>query len=87
MRADPNRPLDPADYAADPAYQLGSATDPPDRPESIRDHAARLLPPPTAETLKNHTRDWMFVQGRLGAGDSDEAALAALERHRMAVRR
>jgi hypothetical protein len=84
---DPQRPLDPESYADDPAYQLGSAVDPPDRPESIRDHAARLLPKPTAETLKTHTRDWMFVQGRLGAGDSDEAALAALEAHRKRVAR
>jgi len=84
-RPDPQRPLDPASYAADPAYQLSSSDLPP--PESIRDHASRLLPPPTAETLKTHTRDWLFVQGRLGAGDSDEAALAALNAYRTAVRR
>jgi len=84
---DPQRPLDPESYAADPAYQLGSASDPPDTPESIRDHAARLLPPPTADTHSAHTRDWLFLQGRLGAGDTDEAALAALAAHKKRVGR
>lgn len=104
-RPDPTRPIDPADYADDPAWRLGSDTTgldpcppnvlPPDPPpaaidppvESIRDHASRLLPSPTAETLKTHTRDWMFLQCRLGAGDSDDEALSALAEHRTAVRR
>lgn len=84
---DPGRPLDPESYADKPGFALGSDLPPPEAPESIRDHAARLLPPPTAETLKIHTRDWMFLQSRLGAGDDDEAALAALAQYRTTVRR
>lgn len=84
---DPDRPLDPATYANKPGFALGSDLPPPDEPESIRDRAARLLPPPTADTLKTYTRDWMFVQGRLGAGDSDEQALTALAQYRAAVKR
>jgi hypothetical protein len=83
----PDRPLEPNDYAHKPGFALGSDLPPPDEPESIRDHAARLLPPPTADTLREHTRDWMFLQGRLGAGDTDQEARAALDAYRAAVRR
>jgi hypothetical protein len=83
---DPNRPLDPASYAADPAYQLGSDLPPPEV-ESPRDRALRLLGPWTAENHQAQIRDSMFLQCRLGAGDTDEQALAALAEHRRAVRR
>jgi hypothetical protein len=87
VRPDPTQPLDPQSYAADGAYQLSSsATDPPEV-ESIRDHASRLLPPPTAATHRQYIADWLFLQGRLGAGDSDEDAVRALADYRKAVRR
>jgi len=86
-RPDPDRPIDPAAYADKPGYALGSNLAPPGDAESIRDHASRLLPPPTAATIREHTRDWIFLQGRLAQGDSDEAALQALEARRSAVRR
>lgn len=86
-RPDPTQPIPVAAYADDPGFALGSDTSPPGAAESIRDHAARLLPPPTAATHREYIRDWMFVQGRLGSGDSDSAALAALSQHRSAVRR
>lgn len=84
---DPDRPIDPAAYADKPGYALGSDLAPPGDAATIRDHASRLLPPPTARTIREHTRDWIFLQGRLAQGDSDEAALQALEARRSAVRR
>lgn len=84
-RPDPNRPIPVERYADDPAFALG-AVDPPEA-ETVRDHASRLLPKPTAATHTEHIRNWMFLQCRIGAGDNDEQALAALEQHRTAVRR
>lgn len=83
-RPDPNRPLDPYGYADKDGFVLGSNLSP---PESLRDRALKLLPPPTAETHSSHTRDWMYLQSRLSQGDSDEQALAALAAHRKAVGR
>lgn len=83
---DPAQPIPVEAYADKPGVMLGSTVDPPEV-ESIRDHAARLLPAPTAETHATYIRDWMYVQSRLGAGDSDEQALAALAQWRSAVRR
>jgi hypothetical protein len=82
---DPDRPIDPAAYAADPAYQLGSAAL--EGGPSIRDRALSLLGPWTAENHAAQVRDSMFLQGRLGAGDSDQEALVALADYRKAVRR
>jgi len=83
----PGHELDPESYVGDSAFVLGGHAPPPDAPESIRDHAARLLEAPTAETHSAYIRDWMFVQGRLGQGDSDQEALSALDAYRKAVRR
>lgn len=82
---DPDRPIAVEAYASMPGFMLGSA-DPPEV-ESIRDHASRLLPDWTAENHQLRVRDWMFLQGRIGAGDSDDEALHALDAHRKAVRR
>jgi len=96
-RADPAAPLNPAAYAGDSLYRLGSdvrgldpppdaadlrssdlappaADEPP--PESVGDHARRLLPTDAS------TADWVFVQTRLARGDSDDGALAALAERR-----
>jgi hypothetical protein len=83
---DPQRPLDVARYADDPAYQLSSSQALEGGP-SIRDRALRLLGPWTAENHQAMVRDTMFLQGRLGAGDTDAEALAALADYRTAVRR
>ncbi len=76
--------LDPAAYANRDGFTLGSAVPP--EVESIRDHAARLLPAPTAATHRQYITDWLFVQDRLGQGDSDDEALAALATHRQRSR-
>jgi hypothetical protein len=81
---DPTAPIDPQAYAGRENIMLGS--DPP--PEgTIRDRALTLAGSPTAETLGSYARDVVFLQCRLGMGDSDEIALQALAEHRKAVRR
>jgi len=86
-RADPTQPLDPASYAGDPAFKLGSDVSPPDeqrqRETAYHDahwRAVALLGPGAP------FREMAIVVERLVAGDSDEQALAALEQHRKAVR-
>jgi hypothetical protein len=79
-RPDPDRPIDPASYADKPGFALGSDLAPPDEPESIGDHARRLLPQSASGA------DWIFVQTRLARGDSDDGALRALGARRSAVR-
>jgi hypothetical protein len=77
-----DRPLNPADYADDPGVLLGSQPPPgPDAPESIGDHARRILPRDAS------TADWVFIQSQLVRHVSDEAALAALAARRSAGRR
>jgi len=80
---DPRRPLEPESYADDPAFVLGSQPPP---GETFADRADRLLPKPTAATLKQHTAAWLFLQRRMGDGDSDDQALQALETYRREVR-
>jgi hypothetical protein len=96
---DPAAPIDPASYAGDSLYRLGSDTsglappadapevDEPPMSETPRDRAHRLLGPWTAENHQAQIRDSMFLQCRLVAGDSDEQACEALEAYRKAVRR
>ena len=90
-RPDPTAPLDPASYAGDSLYRLGSDTSglapPADAPEvvepraeSIGDIARRLLPPDAS------TADWVFVQSRLVRHDSESGALAALAARKAARR-
>jgi hypothetical protein len=81
---DPAAPIDPQSYAGRDDVMLGSDLPP---PETIRDRAHSLLGPWTAENHAAQIRDSVFLQCRLGQGDSDEIALQALEKHRKAVRR
>lgn len=78
-----NRPIDPQSYAGRDDIMLGSDLPPPD---TIRDRALALAGQPTAETIGSYSRDVVFLQCRLGMGDSDAAALQALEKHRKRVR-
>lgn len=81
-RRDPNAPLNPAAYAGDPSVLLGSQAPPgPDSPETIGDHARRILPKDAS------TADWVFIQSQLVRHVSDEQALAALAARRSAGRR
>lgn len=86
---DPAQPIPVAAYAGKDAFKLGSDTsglappdaeppraDEPPPPESIGDHARRLLPNDAS------TADWVFVQTRLARGDSDDGALLALSSRR-----
>jgi hypothetical protein len=98
-RPDPTAPLDPQSYAGDSLYRLGSDTsglappadapevDEPPMSETPRDRAHRLLGPWTADNHAAQIRDSMFLQCRLGQGDSDADALTALAGHRKAARR
>jgi hypothetical protein len=54
---------------------------------SLRDRALDLLGDWTAENHSAMVRDSMFLQSRLGMGDSDAEALAALEQYRKRVKR
>jgi len=82
---DPQRPLNPESYADDPAFKLGSDTSPPDTAQQAYHdahwRAVGLLGPGAP------FRAMAIVVERLVAGDSDDAALAALETHRKAVKR
>jgi hypothetical protein len=83
-RPEPTAPIDPQAYAGRDDVMLGS--DPPP-PETLRDRAHKLLGPWTAENHAAQIRDSVFLQCRLGMGDSDDEALQALAEHRKAVRR
>lgn len=85
---DPAAPLDPQSYASDPAFQLGGDSSPPDEAQQRQAdyadahwRAVALLGPGAP------FRDMAVLVDRLVSGDSDQAALAALEQHRSAVRR
>jgi hypothetical protein len=81
---DPTAPIDPQAYAGRENIMLGSAPPP---EGTIRDRALILAGQPTAETIGSYSRDVVFLQCRLGMGDSDADALNALEKHRKRVRR
>jgi len=81
---DPAAPIDPQSYAGREAIMLGSDLPP---EETIRDRALILAGQPTAETIGSYSRDVVFLQCRLGMGDSDADALHALAEHRTQVRR
>jgi hypothetical protein len=73
-RRDPQ--LDPAAYAGDDLYRLGSVPAP-DVGESLRDHAERITPPNISGA------DFLFVMQRLALGEPDAEVLAKLAtRHR-----
>lgn len=73
-----SRGLVPADYAGRSDFVLGSAPPEVDAPGTIRDRAERIMPPITPATIRTAQRDLEFVMHRMGMGDSDDEARAAL---------
>jgi len=86
-RPDPQRPIDPAAYANDSLYRMGSNTSGQDAEAAADDSetpsqaARRILPPDASQD------DWIFVTCRISQGDSEACALDELARHRKAAHR
>lgn len=74
---DPTRPLNPAAYAEQEGFALGSDP-PPSQAETMHERASRLLPPVTAANIRSSGRDLQFVLRMLVSGATDAEVTAAL---------